>query len=479
MKTKSTTDLTISLNKKQEIAFFSKANEILYGGGAGGGKSFFLRMIAIFFAIEIPGIQIYLFRKNLKDLVKNHLEGPTGFRQMLSPYVKKKLANINSVQKEISIGRSKIYLCHCKTEHAVRDYQGTDIHILLIDELTHFVFDIYAFLRSRVRCTGLEIPEKYKDKIPFILCGSNPSSIGHNWVKEAFISKSPPFEITRSRSQEGGMLRQFIPALLQDNPHLTRDDPTYKDRLLGMGNEKLVKALLNGDWDIIDGGMFDDVWDYNTHVVEPFQIPSSWHLDRTLDWGSSRPFSVGFWAESDGTTATLSNGNQRTFPRGTLFRIGEIYGCGSEPNKGLKLGTAEVARMIKAFESVWGAEFNAGVADSSIYDVINRSAPSIAQSFGAAGIDWIPAIKAAGTRIHGCQLFHERLNNTLTNSEDPQFYVFNTCRHFIRTVPVLPRDDKRPDDVDTNAEDHCYDEARYRILHTQSGVKAGKIKRGI
>lgn len=478
-KLQSKNEQNIALNPKQEIAFFSQANEILYGGGAGGGKSFFIRMIALFFALEINGIQIYIFRKNLKDLVKNHLEGSMGFRALLRPYIKKKLAKIDSVKKEITIGNSKIYLCHCKTPQAVTDYQGVDIHVLLIDELTHFVFDIYSFLRSRVRCTGLEIPEKYKDKIPFIFCGSNPGSIGHNWVKDAFITRAPAFHITQTPDEEGGMRRQFIPALLQDNPHLTRDDPSYKKRLQGMGNAKLVKALLDGNWDIIDGGMFDDVWDASVHIVEPFEIPFSWHLDRSLDWGSSKPFSVGFWAESDGSTVTLKNGLERTYPRGTLFRIGEIYGCSDEPNKGLKIGSGAVAAMIKDWEYKSGLKFNAGVADSSIYDTIDKTSPSIATNFSSAGVEWRPANKSAGTRIQGCELFRERLTNSLHNNDAPQFYVFNTCRHFIRTVPVLPRDDKKPDDIDTDAEDHCYDETRYRILDSITGVKAKKIKRGI
>ena len=478
-KPKSKNELNVTLNPKQETAFFSQANEILYGGGAGGGKSFLIRLIALFFAMEIPEIQIYIFRKNLKDLVKNHLEGALGFRALLRPYIKAKLAKIDSVKNELTIGKSKIYLCHCKTPKAVLDYQGTEMHILLIDELTHFIFDIYAYLRSRVRCSGLEIPEKYKHKIPFIFCGSNPSGVGHNWVKDTFITSAPSFAIHQTRPEDGGMRRQFIPALLGDNPHLMRDDPNYKNRLLGFGNDNLKKALLDGNWDIIDGGMFSDLWDANAHIVEPFEIPWSWYLDRSLDWGSSKPFSVGFWAESDGSTVTLKNGLERTYPRGTLFRVGEIYGCSDEPNKGLKIGSGAVAAMIKDWEYKSGLKFNAGVADSSIYDTIDKTSPSIATNFSSAGVEWRPANKSAGTRIQGCELFRERLNNSLKNNDAPQFYVFNTCRHFIRTVPVLSRDEARPDDIDTDAEDHSYDETRYRILDSQSGVKAQKIKRGI
>jgi hypothetical protein len=143
------------------------------------------------------------------------------------------------------------------------------------------------------------------------------------------------------------------------------------------------------------------------------------------------------------------------------------------------MGAQEVARQILEWQEKSGLQFNIGVADSSIFDVINASMPSIANSFLSAGVEWKPANKAAGTRILGAELFRERLNNSLHNNDSPHFYVFNTCRSFIKTVPVLPRDEKKPDDIDTNAEDHIYDETRYRILDCKNEVKAHKIKRGL
>jgi Terminase large subunit, T4likevirus-type, N-terminal len=478
--------LTIQANEKQEIAFFSPATEILYGGAAGGGKSLLLRLVAMYLALEVEGIQIYLFRRKLKDLVKNHLEGGLGFYSLFRHLVKKKIVKIDKVKKEITVKLpnwtmpSKIFLCHCQTEEHVRDYQGIEMHALLVDELTHFTKTIYGFLRTRVRCTGIEIPKHLdKNKFPFILCGSNPSSIGHNWVKDSFVNFAPPYEIKRAPEEDGGMLRQYIPASLHDNKALLKSDPSYIHRLRGAGNDKLVKALMDGDWDIIDGGMFDDVWDASIHIVEPFEIPYSWYLDRSLDWGSSRPFSVGFWAESDGSTVYLKNGEARHYPRGTLFRIGEIYGCTSEPNTGLKIGSEDVAQLVLEYQKRSGLDFNVGVADSSIFDNVDRSKPSIANSFLKKGVDWKPANKSAGTRVLGIQLFRDMLKASINNAESPHFYVFNTCRSFIRTVPVLPRDDKKPDDIDTHAEDHIFDETRYRILDTKDAVKAHKIKRGL
>lgn len=468
-----------ALHEKQEFGFFSEANEILYGGAAGGGKSHLIRMIAIFFLFKIDGIQIYLFRRHLKDLVKNHLNGATGFRALLKPWVDAKKIKIDSVKKEIRYGNSCIFLCHCKTEHSVYEHQGIEFHILLIDELTHFTSTIYKYLRTRLRCTGIKIPPEFKDKIPFIFAGTNPGNIGHNWVKQTFVTHAPNYAVARAEKEDGGMLRQFIPALITDNPTLLKDDPHYIDRLRGSGSKNLVRALLHGDWNIIEGGMFDDVWDDDTHIITPFRIPRSWRKDRSFDWGSSKPFSVGFWAESDGTEVEIKKGIFRTFPRGSLFRIGEIYGWNGEANKGLKLSSKEICKLIKNFEEKSGYKFEAGVADSSIYDTHDKHSGSIANSFLDENIEWKRANKSPGTRIIGWDLIRERLKNTIENSDSPHFYVFDSCTQFKRTFPVLPRSEKNPDDVDTAAEDHIGDETRYRILDTLDSLTISKIKRGI
>ena len=130
-------ELNLNLHDKQTIAYLSKATEILYGGAAGGGKSHLMRSAAIIWCSMIPGFQVYLFRRVTKDLIKNHIEGPQGFRKMLSPWSKFNFARI--VDSEIRFWNgSKIYLCHCEHEKNMYDFDGAEIHLLLIDELTHF-----------------------------------------------------------------------------------------------------------------------------------------------------------------------------------------------------------------------------------------------------------------------------------------------------------------------------------------------------
>lgn len=335
----------------------------------------------------------------------------------------------------------------------------------MIDELTHFTEKIYRYLRGRCRIGGLKLKQKYLGLFPRIVAGSNPGGVGHNWVKATFIDVAAPMQIVPQPKGEGGMKRQYIPAKLADNPTLAKNDPDYGDRLEGLGNPALVKAMRDGDWNIVAGGMFDDVWSDEHHILKPFEIPSSWRIDRAFDWGSSKPFSVGFWAESDGTEATLADGSKRIFPRGTLIRIGEWYGWNGKPNEGLKMSDSGIADGIAKRQVEMGikSRIKAGPADSSIFDETNGDSPAKIQE--RHGVRWEKADKSPGSRKRGWQLMRGRLMAAKSSRmEEPGLFVFDVCRQFIRTFPVLPRSDRDPDDIDTDAEDHIADESRYRCL---------------
>lgn len=200
--------INLALHPRQGAAFLSSATEILYGGAAGGGKSHLMRAAAIAWCCAIAGLQVYIFRRISDDLIKNHLEGPQGLRAMLAPWADARLVEI--VEGEIRFWNgSKIYLCHCKDPKDVYKYQGSEIHVLLIDELTHFLGEMYRFLRSRVRMVGLAVPDQYAGMFPRILTGSNPGNVGHHWVKAAFIDGVMPMAMRQMDDAEGGMLRQY------------------------------------------------------------------------------------------------------------------------------------------------------------------------------------------------------------------------------------------------------------------------------
>ncbi|MEO0496824.1 MAG: phage terminase large subunit [Pseudomonadota bacterium] len=464
--------LDLSLHYRQGLAFRSKATEILYGGAAGGGKSHLMRASAIISSAAVPGLQTYLFRRNYDELISNHMEGPSGFPNMLAPWENAGLCSIiRSSPPEIRFWNgSKIYLRHCQHEDSVYKYQGTEIHQLLIDELTHWKAPMYRYLRGRCRVAGLDIPVQYKGQFPRILCGGNPGGIGHNWVKSFWINGADAMEIRKMSASEAGMLRQYIPAKLADNPSLLAGDPEYASRLMSLGDPALVRAMLEGDWDIVAGGMFDDIWRRDVHVIEPFDIPKGWKIDRSFDWGSAKPYSVGYWAEADGTQP---QGFDRHIPKGTLFRIGEIYGAKGE-NEGVRHTNVEIAKTIKAFEKSKGWNVKPGPADSAIYD--DSGGSSIAGDMEKEGVRFTPSQKGPGSRKQGWQQLRKRLKAaTEPVMEEPGLLVFNTCKEFIRTVPVLPRDERDPEDVDTDAEDHIGDETRYRLTKVKRTVSTGKV----
>jgi hypothetical protein len=335
---------------------------------------------------------------------------------------------------------------------------------------------MYTFLRARVRLGGLKIPRWLKGMFPRVLTGANPGGIGHNWVKAMFVDFAPEGDAVLAPRKDGGMRRQFIRAVLEDNPTMTENDPAYEDRLEGLGDPALVRAMRLGDWDIVSGGFFDDLWRRDRHVLTPFPIPHSWRIDRSFDWGSAKPFSVGWWAESDGTRVEVAPGVFRTFPRGSLIRIAEWYGCHDDtPDTGLRLPSSEVAKGIKDREkqlTVRGprgetlpARILPGPADSAIYDVDDEASQSVATTMAKHGVTWLEADKRPGSRKNGWERLRELLKAAAAATpEEPGLWVFSTCTQFIRCVPVLPRDEKQPDDINTKAEDHIGDETRYRVL---------------
>lgn len=460
----------VSLHPKQAQAFLSDATEILYGGAAGGGKSFLLRVKAISCAMQVPGIQIYLFRRLYSELVKNHLEGPGGFRVLLEPYIRKKYCRITTAPPAIRFKNgSAIHLCHCRFDGEVTRFQGAEIHVLMMDELTHFSETIYRFLRGRCR-----LPEGIRGQynLPLILCGANPGGPGHNWVKRTFIDFAEPYMIRRMEKEEGGMLRQYIPARLEDNPSLNKED--YEARLTGLKSPFLVRAMLEGSWDIVAGGMWDDVWNPELHVIPPFEIPLSWRIDRSFDWGASKPYSVGFWAESDGSEVKLPDGQTLQTVRGDLFRIAEIYGWNGKPNEGAGDSPRTVASLILEKEKSLGlrGRVKPGPADNSIFD--SSGCASIASEMERVGVRWNRSDKTPGSRRRGWVLLRQLLKN-VSSTEEPSLRVFSNCVHFIRTIPVLQRSERDADDIDTTAEDHTADETRYRILANTKRTISGGI----
>jgi hypothetical protein len=351
---------------------------------------------------------------------------------------------------------ARLYFRHLDNDADADLYQGHDYTRVYVEELTQFPFPgpvdkLKATLRSAagVRCA--------------FRATCNPGGAGHNWVKARYIDAGPRKVVTETfvspfDGASSPLTRMFIPARLADNPSLLKRDPLYVAKLQQSGSPQLVRAWLEGDWSVIEGAFFDK-WSAR-NVLAPFAMPPFWTRFRSFDWGYAAPFSVGWWAVvSDDYAAP-----EGVIPRGALVRYREWYGRDGRTGAGLRLDVEEVAAGILAREAElkMGASVRHGVADPSIF--AQNGGPSIGERFAVAGVRFIRADNTRVGRVgalSGWAQMRARING---DGGRPMLYVFDTCADFIRTVPTLQHDPTRPEDIDTEAEDHIADETRYACL---------------
>lgn len=484
--------------------------EVLYEGTRGPGKTDallmdFLQHVGQGFGPEWRGI---LFRRSHPELADVINKTQKWFPQIFPT------ATFNKVEKTWTFpDGEQLLLRHIKTVDDYWAYHGHAYPWIGWEELTNWADDgAFRKMMSCCRSTNPRVPRKYR-------ATCNPYGVGHNWVKRRYRLPHQRGLVIRDSTDSDGELEPPRVALhghIYENRILLDADPGYVSRLRASArNAAELAAWLDGRWDIVAGGMFDDVWDSRRHVMDPFPIPANWKVDRSFDWGSSKPFSVGWWAQSDGSRVTLANGREISTVRGDLFRIAEWYGCDPrEANTGLKMLATDIAKGIKKREAsmlengLIRTRVRPGAADSAIWDAENG--PSIYADFASEGVLWEKADKSPGSRKQGWEQMRKRFQNAnpdqrITEAqmnvakaetpgeraeaerilasfvaearrrEKPGLFVFGTCRHFIDLVPVLPRDDNDLDDVDTDAEDHIGDEARYRVRAVDKQMRQGNM----
>lgn len=365
----------------------------------------------------------------------------------------------------------KLFFRHFQNENDYWSYHGHAYPWQGWEELTTWpdaagYKRMFACARSAVK----GIPIKVRST-------TNPYGVGHNWVKARFqlpiMAGRMSGPVIRAFDKDGNPEppRVAVHGHLWENRVLLHADPGYVERIRQAArNPQEARAWLLGDWDIVAGGMFDDLWRNDVHVLPNFpldEVPKGWLINRSYDHGSSKPFSVGWWAQSNGEPFVY-NGVLYGPVRMDLIRIAEWYGWSGEPNEGCKLLSEEIAQGILDREVDWGiaGRVKAGPADSSIFDQYERN-KSVAGDMQKAGVRWEAADKGPGSRKQGWEQLRRGMKGALPQPngprESPGLFVLERCAQFRRTVPVLPRSDKDPDDVDTEAEDHAGDEARYRV----------------
>jgi hypothetical protein len=281
------------------------------------------------------------------------------------------------------------------------------------------------------------------------------------------------------RDYEREKPRVAIRSSLAENKIFLLANPGYVNTLRAAArNPAELAAWIEGSWDITSGGMFDDIWSEKIHVIPniPYFLlrKSGWFMNRAYDHGLSRPFSVGWWAESNGRPITLFN-KEYGQVKGDLFLFNEYYGCTNEDNKGLNMTAHEIAQQIRDREKEMGlrGRIKRGPADSSIFSKYDGT-KTVAGDMKKAGVYWDDVDKSKGYREQGWQQIRTLLSGAVPPDngvrENKGIFVCERCSDWRRTVPYLPRDDKNLDDVNSDVEDHAGDMTRYRLRWTRRTI---------
>jgi len=426
---------------------------IFFGGARGGGKTDgVLGKWAVKEAIYGPLFNAIMFRRTTvssEDAIERskQIYGPLGGKFVGSPQPTWTMPN-----------GGRVSFRYLNSVDDAAEWQGRNVSDVWVEEVGQYPLpDPVDKLFGVLRAAG-KIP------VQMILTG-NPGGPGQGWIRERFgLAPFPRKPVVRQiEINEGSIASAVIPSRISDNKILLEDDPEYVNRLKLVGSAQLVKAWLDGDWSAVDGAFFDD-WSIR-NIVKPFAIPPAWMRFRSMDWGFAAPFSVGWWA--------VASDDFNGIPRGALVRYREWYGA-SKPNVGLRLNAEEVADGIKTRET--GDKITYGVIDPSAF--AESGGPSIGERLRRKGLAFKPAdnqrVPQRGA-MGGWDAMRSRIKGT---GGVPMLFVFETCRDFIRTVPVLQHDTNKAEDLDTEAEDHIADEARYACMSRPWVPETSSVKRG-
>lgn len=402
------------------------ADEKLYGGAAGGGKTAAIVAESITLALEYPGIPINLFRRTIPELKATIIPE---IQKQAGAYIRAGHMEWHGQDRyyELKNG-SRIILNYLDNDNDIYRYQGAEMPIIGIDELTQFPQAWVEYLLTRNRTSNPEWPVMF-------FAGTNPGGVGHGWVKSRFIDPMPPETVYTQQLEDGhSVSRVFIPAKVSDHP-IEKFKEDYSRKLSAISDPQLRRALKDGDWDVFAGQVFRE-FRRDVHVIDPFEIPTHWQRWRSMDYGNKNSV---LWYAQDPQTDRIYIYRE--------YRTEEFVDI---PTK---------AKTIKQLESTDQISF--GLGDPAIWNGQgnHNTGKSVGQMFLDEGIHWLPA---NNDRKAGLAKVHDALS--IAPDGLPKTQIFSTCVSLIRTLPSLPYDKIKVDDVDTKADDHDYDSFRYGLM---------------
>lgn len=394
--------MEIQVTPKQRQFLDATADEVLYGGAAGGGKSYVQLIDALVYASKYPGSKQLILRRTFPELERSLI------RTALELYPKE-LYTYNASKHTMTFkNKSLIDFGFCDTDKDVIKYQSLEYDTIRLDEATHFTQYQYEYLGTRLRGAN-DFPKQMKST-------TNPGGVGHNYFKARFIDPAPPNETFTTN----GRSRLFIPAKVQDNTFLMEKDPEYVNRLKELPTDQR-KALLEGSWDLYEGQYFGE-FSRGVHVIQPFEIPSHWRIYFTMDYGLD--MFAGYFIALDGQE------------RGYVFH--EIY----EPN----VIISAAAKMIKAAEKELGVQTYGYLAPTDLWNRRQETGMSVADIFFKEGIR---LTKTSRDRIDGWMAMKEWLApfDDEQGIQIAKLRFFPQCVNAIRCIPALQYDERKPNDV--------------------------------
>ena len=414
--TKQVVKIDLQITKKQDLFIKSSADETLFGGAAGGGKSYGQIVDSLLFALRYPKSKQLVLRRTFPELKRSLiLTSQELFPKDIGQYKE-------TTKKWQFINGSTIEFGYCESESDVTQYQSAEYDCIRFDELTHFTEYQYIYMLSRLRGANNH-PKQVKSS-------TNPGGVGHAWVKKRFIDTIAPESLY---TDETGRTRLFIPSKVQDNRFLMDSDPDYLKRLESLP-EAEKKALLLGDWNIFEGQYFDE-FDKSIHVVKPFSLPDYWRRYRVLDYGLD--MLACYWVAVDEQS--------RPYVYKELYQSDLII---SEAAKKILEMTDEDIFCTFAPPDLWNRRQDTG-----------KSARDIFAENG------VLLVIAKNDRVTGWFAVKEHLKPCIDEfgTVSSKLKIFDTCVNLIRCLPALLRDKKNPSDVAKEPHEltHAPDALRY------------------